>query len=70
LKEIIRKGKNPALANSNGLMAANTLETFMTIIFTAKDLILGTIYEFTKEIGKIIKCMEKGNFFGLMEENI
>lgn len=35
-----------------------------------KELIFGVIKEFTLEIGKQIKWMEKGNFIGLMEENI
>jgi len=32
--------------------------------------ILGQTVEFIKDNGKIIKCMERDNLFGKMEENI
>jgi len=34
------------------------------------DNIIGVTEENFPDIGKVIKCMEKGYFYGLMEENI
>ncbi len=70
MKEIINKEKNADLANSNGLMVANILETSLIIIFTAKEIILGAIKEYIKGIGKTIRWMAKENFYGLTVENM
>jgi len=70
MKVIINKEKNVERENSNGLMEVNILENFMIIIFMEKELILGVIEGFSKEIGKTIKWMVKENFYGLMEGDI
>lgn len=64
MKVIINRVKNVDTENSNGQMEVNILENFMIIIFMVKGPIHGVIKEFTAEIGKIIKWMEKESSFG------
>ena len=42
----------------------------MKMIFMVMEHIIGPIKEFIQEIGKKIKCMEKDQLLGRMEENI
>lgn len=54
----------------NGLITANTLENFTTIIFKAKVSILGVTVGNTKVSGRITKCMEKAPLHGVMAGNM
>jgi hypothetical protein len=54
----------------NGQMVQYILESFIIIIFMAKEFILGRITENMKVNGEQIRCMERGHSRGQMEENI
>ena len=61
-----KKGKE----SSYGLMAPNMKGIFIRTAFMEQALIHGLMEGNTLEVGKIIKCMEKGNLNGQMGENI
>jgi hypothetical protein len=54
----------------NGQMVQYILESFIIIIFMAKEFILGRITENMKVNGEQIRCMEREHSRGQMEENI
>ena len=70
MMEITSTGKNMEQEHLNGQIILNTLESFITIIFTGKEFTRGAMEESMKENGKIIKCMEKAPLLGQMEENM
>mmetsp|Transcript_19148 Transcript_19148/g.2611 ORF Transcript_19148/g.2611 Transcript_19148/m.2611 type:complete len:103 (-) Transcript_19148:233-541(-) len=56
------------MVNLNGKMEAFTMENFNIIIYMVKEYINGLMAENTKEIGKIIKCMDTVYSHGPMKE--
>ena len=46
------------------------LVNLLTIILKGSENMSGLMEEYMKENGKEIKCMEKGQLYGLMVENI
>ena len=58
------------LDHLNGLTVQYILESFIIIIFMAKEFTLGQIVENMKENGELIRCMEREHSHGRMEENI
>lgn len=63
----IRMVKSRVKVSSIGLMALIILEISIITILKEREYTTGQMEENMKENGLTIKCMEKGNFLGMME---
>lgn len=62
-------GKKKEKDTFSGLMEVHIKENSKTIISMAKVCIVGLMGEYSKDRGRIIKCMAMGISYGLMEGN-
>jgi hypothetical protein len=70
MKEIFKMDLNKETGHFYGLMEADMMDNFTTIIYKASDIISGQMDDNIKVYGKIIKCMAKEYLLGQMVEYI